>query len=151
MLKIGAIGTIIFVITSCNSSSPTNDLFERSESVQFPSAIDSSDSAIGSQSPSTDSAKSAIGSQDPSTGNQIESVSGRRYPSDVRSTFKTNCQISAAASSGLSRSAFTDICECLLRALEQDYSFEEFTKAEQDMLAGRASGIDMEYYGSLCV
>ena len=66
------------------------------------------------------------------------------YPADVRDNFLTSCTSSAASASGGDAADFEDLCLCVLEAIEADMTIDEFTEAEQAMLAGEASGLDMQ-------
>ena len=72
------------------------------------------------------------------------------YPSDVRDAFLTSCVTNAALSGSGEEADYKDFCGCLFKEIEARFTFEEFTAAEEAMLAGEGSGIDMEEIGKSC-
>ena len=76
---------------------------------------------------------------------------GAAYPAEVRSNFLNSCTSSAASASGDDPAAFEDLCLCVLEAIEADMTLEQFTAAEQAMMSGEASKIDMRTLIQGCV
>jgi hypothetical protein len=56
----------------------------------------------------------------------------RDYPEEVRDNFMQACTVNTDA----------EPCLCLLEAIEEEFSYEEFVKLEQDLVNGSA-GIDI--------
>ena len=78
------------------------------------------------------------------------SVNAAGFPDSVKEAFLSNCQENAAAVSGLDKSEFASVCQCVLDGIETDFSLTEFEEAERDLIAGRDSRIDLESYASEC-
>ncbi len=72
------------------------------------------------------------------------------YPSEVRYNFLRTCVSNAALSGGGEEADYDDVCGCLFNEIEARFTFEEFTAAEEAMIAGDGSGIDMEEIGKSC-
>ena len=72
------------------------------------------------------------------------------FPDSVREAFLSNCQENAAAVSGLDKSEFASVCQCVLDGIEADFSVAEFEEAERDLIGGRESRLDLESYASEC-
>ena len=75
---------------------------------------------------------------------------GVEFPAEVRQNFLSNCTASAAATSGGDEAAFEDLCLCVLEQIESDMTFDEFAEAEQAMVAGEDSGLDMQALVGQC-
>lgn len=86
----------------------------------------------------------ACGGSGSSSGNK-----GDAYPSDVRQNFLSSCE--ASASANVSFDQAEQLCECLLGKIEAKYTIEQFIEAEQNIFAGRASGIDLESLAASCL
>jgi hypothetical protein len=78
-----------------------------------------------------------------------KSSSSERYPSEYRDNFLSSCELNAE--SYMTVGAARDYCECVLGNLEASMSLEEMLKAEQAMMAGESSNLDMEELASGCV
>lgn len=52
---------------------------------------------------------------------------------------------------GLPEADFIDLCECTLEEIEDRYSLADFLEAEQAMVSGTASGIDLEEIAKSCL
>jgi hypothetical protein len=75
--------------------------------------------------------------------------SSEPFPSEYRSNFLSSCAINAEQF--LTVSAAADYCQCVLESVEASMSVDEFLKAEQSMLDGEASNIDIEKLSSGCL
>ena len=78
------------------------------------------------------------------------SSSQEAYPAEVRQTFISSCTLNAAQVSGGSEGDYEEACNCLLEEIEKAVSLEEFEQAEQDLLAGRSTGIDFAALALKC-
>ena len=94
--------------------------------------------------------KSCGGGGDTSSSKVNEDNESDAYPSEVRSNFLRTCVTNAALSGGGEEADYNDVCGCLFNEIEARFTFEEFTAAEEAMLAGEGSGIDMEEIGKSC-
>lgn len=83
-----------------------------------------------------------------STGN---GSSSRDYPTEVQENYLVSCANNASLASGLPESEFVDLCECTLEEIQDRYSLSEFLEAEQAVISGEASGIDMESIAKSCL
>ena len=82
-------------------------------------------------------------------GETNSSTKGESYPPAIRENFLSSCE--ASASVNVSFDDAERLCECVLSKLESRYTIEEFVEAEQAMMAGEASGINMEALAASCV
>lgn len=73
------------------------------------------------------------------------------YPAEVRTNFLDSCVLNSGASTDAEMSQAQDICECTLGKIEKEFSLSEFNEAEQALMAGRASGIDMTSIVQSCM
>ena len=71
------------------------------------------------------------------------------YPSASREAFMSSC-IASAESSGAELGKAKNGCECVFDILQREYSFEEFRDAEEALVRGEASGLDLEEMASRC-
>ena len=86
-------------------------------------------------------------------GEDTSNAESGQYPDEIRTTFLDSC-VQSAGGSELSDADFAmveDLCGCVLESLEAELSYDEFVEAEQDILAGTASGIDLEAIATLCM
>lgn len=72
------------------------------------------------------------------------------FPDSVRTAFLSSCQENAAAASGRDESQFVSVCQCVLDEIEADFSVTEFEEAERELIAGRESRLNIEFYASEC-
>ena len=73
------------------------------------------------------------------------------FPALVKENFMASCKSNAAATSGLPEENFQEICGCVLGELESRYSLADFLTAEQDILAGRPSDLDIDALAIQCL
>lgn len=71
------------------------------------------------------------------------------WPSELKDNFMTGCL--TGAEMGMSSKDASDYCSCLLDELEDDFSATEFEQAEQEMLRGEESGVDLEAFALRCI
>ena len=90
---------------------------------------------------------SNIGSSD--SDSDSNSGSSERYPSEVRVNFISNCELTSGTSMTVSESE--DYCQCLLESLEASVSIDEFIEAEQAMMRGEATNINLEELAAECI
>lgn len=72
------------------------------------------------------------------------------WPEEIRDNFSAACVVGAEASGADSGEA-EDYCACVLSELESRYTAEEFAEAEQKMLNGEATDLDMLELGEICL
>ena len=77
-----------------------------------------------------------------------KSSSSEPWPSESRENFLSSCEITAETN--MTISAAGDYCQCALKNLERSMSIDEFIEAEQAMMAGEASNIDLEGIAAAC-
>ena len=77
------------------------------------------------------------------------SGSSKRYPSEVRTNFLHSCELGAGTNMTVSEAE--DFCQCALEILEASMSVDDFLEAEQAMMRGEASNIDMVKLAAECV
>jgi hypothetical protein len=88
-----------------------------------------------------------------SSSDQESSVAGDEYPEEVRSAYLESC-VSSATDASLTDeevAMIEDLCGCTLEVIEDEISYAEFVEAEEDILSGNASGIDLEAIAASCV
>jgi hypothetical protein len=73
------------------------------------------------------------------------------FPELVKKNFMASCKTNAAATSGLPEENFQEICACVLGQLENRFSLADFLTAEQDLLAGRPSDLDINALAAECL
>ena len=78
------------------------------------------------------------------------SSSNRSWPSDVKDNFMTSCEVNAEMA-GASSSFSSSYCKCVLEKLEGTMTADEFVEAEQKMMRGQDSGVDLESLAAQCV
>ena len=71
------------------------------------------------------------------------------WPSELKDNFMTGCLMGAPT--GMSSSEANDYCSCLLDELEGEFSATEFQEAEQEMLRGEESALDLDSFASRCI
>ena len=71
------------------------------------------------------------------------------WSSELRDNFMTGCLSTAELS--LSSNDAYNYCSCLLDEIEGQYSATEFLDAEQRMLRGENTGIDLEAIAQRCL
>jgi len=76
------------------------------------------------------------------------SSSSERYPSEVRANIISNCELTAGTYVTVSEAE--DYCQCVVEILEASMSIDEFIEAEQAMMRGEASNLDLEGLASRC-
>ena len=77
------------------------------------------------------------------------SGSSERYPSGVRTNYLDSCELSAGENMTVSEAE--NFCLCTLESLEASMSVDEFLEAEQAMMRGEASNIDMMEVAAECI
>lgn len=92
---------------------------------------------------------SCSGSNSGSSDSGSNSGSSERYPSEVRVNFISNCELTSGTSMTVSESE--DYCQCLLESLEASVSIDEFIEAEQAMMRGEATNINLEELAAECI
>ena len=92
---------------------------------------------------------SCSGSNNGSSDSGSNSGSSERYPSEVRVNFISNCELTSGTSMTVSESE--DYCQCLLESLEASVSIDEFIEAEQAMMRGEATDINLEELAAECI
>ena len=92
---------------------------------------------------------SCSGSNNGSSDSGSNSGSSERYPSEVRVNFISNCELTSGTSMTVSESE--DYCQCLLESLEASVSIDEFIEAEQAMMRGEATNINLEELAAECI
>ena len=92
---------------------------------------------------------SCSGSNSGSSDSGSNSGSSERYPSEVRVNFISNCELTSGTSMTVSESE--DYCQCLLESLEASVSIDEFIEAEQAMMRGEATNINLEEFAAECI
>jgi hypothetical protein len=90
---------------------------------------------------------SNIGSSD--SDSDSNSGSSERYPSEVRVNFISNCELTSGTSMTVSESE--DYCQCLLESLEASMSIDEFLEAEQAMMRGEATDLNLVELAAECI
>ena len=90
---------------------------------------------------------SNIGSSD--SDSDSNSGSSERYPSEVRVNFISNCELTSGTSMTVSESE--DYCQCLLESLEASMSIDEFLEAEQAMMRGEATDLNLAELAAECI
>ena len=71
------------------------------------------------------------------------------YPSEVRESFISSCVINAE-SQGTEPEKANESCLCAFEAIQSEFSYEEFSAAEQALIKGEASDIDFGEIASRC-
>ena len=71
------------------------------------------------------------------------------YPTEVRENFISSCVLNAEAQ-GAEPSKAKESCECAFETIQKDFSFEEYSEAEQAMINGEASEIDFGDIAARC-
>ena len=71
------------------------------------------------------------------------------WPTELKDNFMTGCLMGAPT--GMSSSEANDYCSCFLDELQGELSAAEFEQAEQEMLRGEESGIDILSFASRCI
>lgn len=71
------------------------------------------------------------------------------WPSDVKENFMTGCVTTSEMS--MSSVEANNYCSCILDELESELSATEFEEAEQKLLRGEESGVDLEAFALRCV
>ena len=92
---------------------------------------------------------SCSGSNSGSSDSGSNSGSSERYPSEVRVNFISNCELTSGTYMTVSESE--DYCQCLLESLEASVSIDEFIEAEQAMMRGEATNINLEEFAAECI
>ena len=92
---------------------------------------------------------SCSGSNSGSSDSGSNSGSSERYPSEVRVNFISNCELTSGTYMTVSESE--DYCQCLLESLEASVSIDEFIEAEQAMMRGEATNINLEELAAECI
>ena len=92
---------------------------------------------------------SCSGSNSGSSDSGSNSGSSEGYPSEVRVNFISNCEITSGTYMNVSESE--DYCQCLLESLEASVSIDEFIEAEQAMMRGEATNINLEELAAECI
>ena len=92
---------------------------------------------------------SCSGSNIGSSDSDSNSGSSERYPSEVRVNFISNCELTSGTSMTVSESE--DYCQCLLESLEASMSIDEFLEAEQAMMRGEASNLNLVELAAECI
>ena len=77
------------------------------------------------------------------------SSSDRSWPSEVKDNFLTSCEVNAEMA-GASSSFSSSYCKCVLQKLEDTMTADEFAEAEQKMMRGQDSGVDLESLAAQC-
>lgn len=72
------------------------------------------------------------------------------WPSELKDNFITDC-VTGAELQGASSEEANDYCSCLLDELEGEFSATEFQEAEQEMLRGEESALDLDSFASRCI
>ena len=90
---------------------------------------------------------SNIGSSD--SDSDSNSGSSERYPSEVRVNFISNCELTSGTYMTVSESE--DYCQCLLESLEASMSIDEFLEAEQAMMRGEATDLNLVELAAECI
>lgn len=78
------------------------------------------------------------------------SSSDRSWPIEVKENFLTSCEMNAEMA-GASSSFSSSYCKCVLQKLEGTMTADEFAEAEQRMMKGQDTGIDLESLAAECV
>ena len=92
---------------------------------------------------------SCSGSNSGSSDSGSNGGSSERYPSEVRANFISNCELTSGTYMTVSESE--DYCQCLLESLEASVSIDEFIEAEQAMMRGEATNINLEEFAAECI
>jgi hypothetical protein len=71
------------------------------------------------------------------------------YPSEVRESFMSSCVLNAE-SQGTETGKAQESCLCAFEALQSEFSYQEFSDAEQALIKGEASDIDFGEIASRC-
>ena len=80
---------------------------------------------------------------------ESDSDNSAAWPSELKDNFMTGCL--TGAEMGMSSDEANDYCSCLLNELESELSATEFEEAEQAMLRGEESGVDLEAFALRCI
>lgn len=86
------------------------------------------------------------GSSDSDSGSN--SGSSERYPSEVRANIISNCELTAGTYVTVSEAE--DYCQCVVEILEASMSIDAFLEAEQAMMRGEASNLNLEEIAAEC-
>ena len=78
-----------------------------------------------------------------------DSDSPAAWPTDVKDSFMTGCL--ATSEMSMSSEDANSYCSCILDDLESELSVTEFEEAEQKMLNGEESGVDLEAFALRCL
>ena len=85
---------------------------------------------------------SCSGSNIGSSDSDSNSGSSERYPSEVRANIISNCELTAGTYVTVSEAE--DYCQCVVEILEASMSIDAFLEAEQAMMRGEASNLNLE-------
>ena len=91
---------------------------------------------------------SCSGSNNGSSDSGSNSGSSERYPSEVRANIISNCELTAGQYVTVSEAE--DYCQCVVEILEASMSIDEFIEAEQAMMRGEASNLNLEELAAEC-
>ena len=75
--------------------------------------------------------------------------SSERYPSEVRANIISNCELTAGTYVTVSEAE--DYCQCVVEILEASMSVDDFLEAEQAMMRGEASNLNLEEIAAECI
>jgi hypothetical protein len=92
---------------------------------------------------------SCSGSNSGSSDSGSNSGSSERYPSEIRYNFISSCELTAGESMTVSEAE--NYCQCVLESFEASMSVDEYIEAEQAMMRGEASNINLEELAAECV
>ena len=86
----------------------------------------------------------AAGAARSTTSTTRHSSPGVTYPAENREVFLASCLDNArkTADGNATDEVLRESCRCVLRQMEDHYTFKEFAELEQDLVAGRASDVD---------
>lgn len=71
------------------------------------------------------------------------------YPPEYRDNFLSSCELNAESYMAVGEAE--DYCQCVLENLEASMSLEEMLEAEQAMMAGENSNLNIETLAAACV
>ena len=91
---------------------------------------------------------SCSGSNIGSSDSDSNSGSSERYPSEVRANIISNCELTAGTYVTVSEAE--DYCQCVVEILEASMSVDDFLEAEQAMMRGEASNLNLEEIAAEC-
>lgn len=72
------------------------------------------------------------------------------WPEEIRANFSEAC-VAGAEESGADSGEAQSYCSCVLSELQRRYSAADFAEAEQKMLNGEATDLDMVELGESCL